>query len=770
MIGLVSGMFPVLLLPRLPQPWLTLLLSALGLLLLLRRGFAWRFCAGLAVGCALALSCGQAMLDRRLAETCVGQPLSVTGEVASLPRLTVFPERGSRQRFEFAVRQLEPPHCRGPDRVLLSYYGPAKMIPGDRWTFPVRLRKPWGLANPGSFNQQSWYAQTGIDAVGSVSAGKGVRATPRRARWTSLTLPADRQRQLIAERISALPLGTDVTAILAALTVADKSGIDTRLWTLFQHFGLNHLLVISGLHIGLVAAAAFVFGNLLQRTLLMAGLALNWLPAVLALLCSTAYCALAGFSVATQRALCMLLCFILAALAGRGSAAANNLLLAAAVVLLINPLVALGSGFWLSFASVAALLWLAQWQPGRRPWRRALWTHGYMSLVMLPLGAWWFGGSSLVAGLANFALVPLVGLVVVPLALLAVVAMYLLPGMELFLWRMAAWPLQQLLPLAQGGVDHADSWLYRNWQAGLTEVVLAVTGVVLLVLPLQWRGRALAVLLVLPMALPPDLRAAFPAVAEPAGLTRVTVLDVGQGTSVVVQSGDRTLVYDTGGGDPAGANMASTVLLPYLRLRGAGELDTLVISHPDNDHSAGAATLLAALPAGRVYYGGRVPGLTRGRPCRAGQAWRWPRGQTFRFLSPAGADGGSSNDSSCVLQIEAAGHRLLLAGDIENARERELVRYWGDALASDWLLVAHHGSRTSSSWAVLKFVQPAMAAVSSGYANRFGHPHPAVVERLRRNGALVYDTAAGGALEFEFAPGEPIRVRAWRQRQRRFWR
>ena len=98
------------------------------------------------------------------------------------------------------------------------------------------------------------------------------------------------------------------------------------------------------------------------------------------------------------------------------------------------------------------------------------------------------------------------------------------------------------------------------------------------------------------------------------------------------------------------------------------------------------------------------------------------------------------------------------------------MRYWGDALASDWLLVAHHGSRTSSSWAVLKFVQPAMAAVSSGYANRFGHPHPAVVERLRRNGALVYDTAAGGALEFEFAPGEPIRVRAWRQRQRRFWR
>jgi len=122
-----------------------------------------------------------------------------------------------------------------------------------------------------------------------------------------------------------------------------------------------------------------------------------------------------------------------------------------------------------------------------------------------------------------------------------------------------------------------------------------------------------------------------------------------------------------------------------------------------------------------------------------------------------------------VLQIEAGGRRLLLVGDVENGRERELVRYWGETLASDWLLVAHHGSRTSSSWALLKAVQPAIAVVSAGDASRFGHPHGDVVDRLERMGAAVHNTASGGALAFEFVPGQPVRVTSWRQQLRRFW-
>ena len=253
--------------------------------------------------------------------------------------------------------------------------------------------------------------------------------------------------------------------------------------------------------------------------------------------------------------------------------------------------------------------------------------------------------------------------------------------------------------------------------------------------------------------------------------TYVSVLDVGQGTAVVVRAGEHALVYDTGGGDPAGNNMARSVLLPFLQRQGVSQLHTLVISHGDNDHSAGAALLQAATAPQQLFYGGTDSGHYAGQPCVAGHNWRWPGGQRFRFLAPGQEEGGAlrSNDSSCVLQIEAGGHTLLLAGDIEADRERQLVRYWGDELASDVLLVPHHGSRTSSSHALLKHVQPAVALVSSGYANRFGHPHVDVTARLAAFGARVYGTAEYGALEFELAAGKPLSVRKYRREYMRFW-
>jgi competence protein ComEC len=432
--------------------------------------------------------------------------------------------------------------------------------------------------------------------------------------------------------------------------------------------------------------------------------------------------------------------------------------------LALNPLAVLGSGLWLSFGAVAALLWLACWQVGLPRWQRLLSTHLCMMLVMLPMGAWWFGGSSLVAGLANLVMIPVVGLFVVPLALLAVLSAYTLPGLEQGLWHLAAWPLELILPLASELAASGGNWLYWPLVPGLAEVLLGAVGVALLIVPAATPLKIVALLLVVPLLLPPD-----PAQTSVPGQTRVTVLDVGQGTAVVVQAGSRALLYDTGGGDPAGMNMATAVVLPYLRLQGIRELDTLVISHPDTDHAAGTGSVLRSMPVRRFYYGGHLPGASSGQPCVAGTAWRWAEGLRFQLLSPARESGLSSNDSSCVLQIEAGGHRLLLAGDIERPREQALVRYWGEQLRSDWLLVAHHGSKTSSSWAWLKTVRAGRVVISSAYANRFGHPHPEVLDRLRQSGAQVFNTASAGALQFELIAGQPIRVYRYRPNMQRFW-
>jgi competence protein ComEC len=251
--------------------------------------------------------------------------------------------------------------------------------------------------------------------------------------------------------------------------------------------------------------------------------------------------------------------------------------------------------------------------------------------------------------------------------------------------------------------------------------------------------------------------------------TEVTVLDVGQGAAVLIQSGDRALLYDTGGGDPVGVNMGSRVVLPFLQTQGIVSLDTVVISHPDLDHSAGTATILESVAVKRFRYGGEKPEVGEGRPCIAGEAWRWPGGQTFQFLSPALETSPGTNDSSCVLQVQVGDYRLLLPGDIEAKRERSLVQYWGKQLSSDWILVAHHGSRTSSSQTFLKYVLPETAVVSSGYANRFGHPHLSVIQRLDGHSATILATSTGGALKFELAPGKQLRVIAYRRLGRRYW-
>ena len=761
MIGVVSGAVAGGYWPALPPAWAALPVLTLAVLTAWSRNPARRFTCGVSCGCLLALVHGTHLLQHRLTEACVGVPLTVTGVVASLPTVHPMPRGEQRQRFTFAVRRFAPKRCAGPRTLMLAYYGDEIIAPGETWQFMVSLKKPWGQANPGAFNMQAWFAQQGIDAVGTVRAPVMARRLP--VAPGILSLP-DRQRQALGRRIDAVQSDRDIAAILRAVTVADGSGIGPRLWFLFQQYGLNHLLVVSGLHIVMMAAIGLWFGAACRQLLAPLGFHGDWIPGICALLLAFLYGALAGMNIPVQHALCMVVSFVVAIIMGRRSGAVNNLLLAALAVLLINPLAALGSGFWLSFGAVAALLWLVRWQRGLGRVQRLLLTHGFMSLIMLPLGALFFGGGSVAAMPANLVMIPLLGWLVVPAALLAAVSFFAGWPIELLLWKVAAWPLEYLLPVARDLAEAGGDWLYVPLAGGGTAVFLGIVAVSLSLVPGRAPLKLLAVLLLAPLLQPLD-----GAPRRPSLTTSVTVLDVGQGTAVVVQSGDRTLLYDTGGGDPEGLNAGTSAILPFLTQRGVRALDTLVISHPDLDHSAGFAAVRQALPVARFRYGGDLPNAGSGRPCRAGEAWRWPGGQLFQFLSPAVETPLRSNDSSCVLLLEIGDYRLLLPGDIAEKREHALARFWGDRLQTDWLLVGHHGSRTSSVEGFLKRVRPEHSVISSGYANRFGHPHPDVVTRLSRQGSTMHNTATDGALEFTLTPGDAVRVSAHRQVLRRYW-
>jgi len=294
---------------------------------------------------------------------------------------------------------------------------------------------------------------------------------------------------------------------------------------------------------------------------------------------------------------------------------------------------------------------------------------------------------------------------------------------------------------------------------------LSVVALLLLCMPLRWLHRTLLFALVLPLLLP----FASHRVASPQAV-HVLVLDVGQGTSVLVYDRQRALLYDTGGGAPGGVPVAERAVIPVLRQRGISRLDTLIVSHGDRDHSAGIESLRPWWVSGALWAGPDLADAVGAQVCRAGAAWRWRDDVRFQLLSPAEGEQLNKNDGSCVLRIQLPGIELLLPGDIGAERERTLVRYWRSSLASDIALAAHHGSHTSSSWAWLRQVAPAYVVFTHARANHFGHPARVVVDRHSVAGITTVSTAESGALEWVLHPAKAPVLLQHRALEPRYWK
>jgi competence protein ComEC len=247
------------------------------------------------------------------------------------------------------------------------------------------------------------------------------------------------------------------------------------------------------------------------------------------------------------------------------------------------------------------------------------------------------------------------------------------------------------------------------------------------------------------------------------------VLDVGQGLSVVVRTRRHALVYDAGARYPSGFDLGEAVVVPALHALGIDRVGVLMVSHADNDHAGGAAAVARAFPHAARYAGEPARMELPMQPCRAGQAWRWD-GVGFRVLSPDGVSPGRRNDRSCVLAVDGAGGRLLLTGDISSRIEPAVAAALGAARPSV-LVVPHHGSRHSSAPSFIAAIAPRLAVVSAGWHNRFGHPHPLVVQRYAKAGVPLLDTASRGAVQIDLPPAAAPAVSAtWRQRHIRYWR
>jgi len=334
------------------------------------------------------------------------------------------------------------------------------------------------------------------------------------------------------------------------------------------------------------------------------------------------------------------------------------------------------------------------------------------------------------------------------------------------LWPLAAWVLQGLMAWLAWLAD----WPLAVWSvpaAPLWAQLAALLAALLVVLPLPWRLRLLAVPLALPLLVPPRL-------LPDEGQFAVTVADVGQGTAVLLRTRNHLLVYDTGPQYSPDSDAGQRVLLPLLRASGETRIDVLMLSHRDIDHVGGAAALLKALPVAQLHSSlepghALLAGAVPLRRCEAGQRWHWD-GVAFEVLHPLAQDyerARKPNALSCVLRVEGANASLLLTGDIEREQENALVAEHGAALRSELLVVPHHGSRTSSSAAFLDAVQPELALVQAGYRNRFGHPAPDVLQRYRERGIVLRLSPDCGAWQRTAADGASGLCE--RDAARRYW-
>jgi competence protein ComEC len=614
------------------------------------------------------------------------------------------------------------------------------VLPGEHWQLAVRLKRPRGLVNPGGRDIERWLFVHGIAATGYVlSSADNRRSGPPGAaglngmrQWLSAA---------IAEHLPARPAG----AIVAALAVGDRSRMSRAQWQALRATGTSHLVAISGLHIGLVAGLVYF---LVVRLWSLAAAPALWLAApqaaaVAALLAGFAYAGLAGFSLPTQRALVMLSVAMAALVLRRRVTPSSGLCLALAGVLLWEPFAVVSAGFWLSFGAVAAILLgtsgrirsgaVSRWRWLWCKWGQVQWL---VAVGLLPVTLAWFFAYPLVAPLANMLAVPWAGCVLVPLVLAASVMLLLVPPLGVALLQAAAWAVDALWWLVQGlaGLD----WVLRPVAAPTGfGVVAACVGAVLLIAPRALPGRVLGGLWMLPLLLAP--------VARPqTGAYWLTLLDVGQGLAAVVRTRSHVLIYDTGPRYTAGFDAGRDVIVPYLRHRGIGHADLLIVSHGHNDHVGGARALLDAVPVTAIS--SNVDADWPGRhACRAGTHWSWD-GVEFRILHPASDTAGDGNNSSCVLKVIGRGGRLLLPGDVEAAGEAALLERVPASLRAEVLVVPHHGGRSSSGDAFLDAVQPGMALVPVGYRNRYGFPHRQVLRRLSARGVRVFDTAQHGAI------------------------
>lgn len=786
LLAFALGVIGASYLPGLPAVYLCGLWLAVLWLLPARSWCVYGWCFGL--GLAWGITMGHQLLAGQLDERLEEDRHWVQGWIEDIPH-----QDDDKIRF---VLRLDTKATRDsakiPERLQLSWYQrgqltPRQLIPGQYWQFHVKLKRPRGLVNPGGFDYHAWLLRRGFGATGYIAQAQQLAAPgamPLQSRIDSWRWSL---QQWVLNNSQS-----NSRAILVALLIGDSSGMAKSQWQLVQQTGISHLIAISGLHVGFLALVGYCLGLGLGRCLQGLGAttpAQRW-AYVCAIVFATGYSALAGFNIPTVRTLIMLSVFYLAALFYRPARLSHIYHWALALVLMIDPLAAFDRGFWLSFGAVALLIlaFSGRYKTAQDKiplrWRHRLLSqliiYGRSQWVMfigllVPL-AWLINSTPLLSPIANFIAIPLITFFVVPCLLLGAALAFLHPGLGNILLSLAAGACDYLIQGLEVLLQQAPAWHNPVLAFSLPAALLLLMATIILLLPQGLLPRWLGY-----MAL--SLGLASSAWPQPtATALQLSVLDVGQGTALVVSTANHHLVFDTGPEYSKDFDGGTGIVLPYLHAQGIRQLDALVISHWDMDHAGGYAGLMAAMSPRHFYWGEPLRTgqntITQslnaaaisapGKNCHQESPWVWDQVE-FQFLTRPLNLRDSPNNQSCVLLIRYRDQTILLPGDLESSGEWALLR--GDQLPAKLtlLMAAHHGSNSSSNPGFVAYTQPQWVIYSAGYKNQHNHPHPKVQQRFNVRGSHALNTADSGALVFRWNTKGEMEWFAARDRYQRYW-
>jgi len=675
--------------------------------------------------------------------------------------------------------------------IVTVYRNAIPLQPGEKIRFPARLRTFKSFRNPGHYDYEKSMTFAGFTCAAAVSDGRYI--VPMGPGKLPFFQGFIKKLQAPIRTFFSQSLDHENAVLFRALILGERQGIDPDLKEAFNRSGLGHLLAVSGLHIGLVAwAAFFILRWILSRSYrLILTIDIRKWSAFLTCFPVIGYTLLAGCRVSSQRAMIMILAYLLSLILGKEKEVWSTLALAGLVILFLDPGAIFTPSFQLSFLAVTGILWLTPPILKKVDYEKHALSKNhtfagsvfkyFIGLVavsasavyfLLPVTALYFHRIPLVSIPANLTTIPILGLWVLPWSLLSVLTLPFSSQLAGFFLHTGAWGLNIMMDMVRfwSGLSWSSIWSFTPnfFEIGLFYLFTFFAF-------FAWHRRwarlglvAIVFLIIIDVAYWVH-RVQFNRDLE------VVFLDVGKGNAALVSfPGGEKMMIDGGGFSSNHFDVGKMVIAPYLWHRKIGTIDYLALSHPQADHMNGLRFIAEAFHPKEFWYNGdsvetpsykdlmrtlEAKDISIKLPAQL-QEKIYINGAEVEVLYPepggkTGAmesSGKDLNNRSMVIRISYAGTSILFPGDLEEIGEKGLLAHAGSRVKSDILLSPHHGSRTSSSKAFLEAVGPRWCVISSG-EDRFGRfPHPSVLKRLAQMECESICISDSGAVTVKVGP------------------